>query len=151
MFIFDLDRTLWSHHDASILKRPFKVKTKLEVEDASNDKVRLYPCVPRIFRMLKKMGKKIAVASWNDPQNPLTLLHLFGLDKYIDYAVVEPHPNKTFMIMKILTRLGERPENAIFFDDNEYIVENVRGELAIDAIIIGKDVDSVCFLEKILD
>lgn len=150
MFIFDLDRTLWDHHDATILKGPFKVKSNLEIEDSFNEKVRLYPCVPEIFRKLKEKGKKIAIASWNEPQNPLALLRLFGLDKYIDYTVVEPHPNKTLMIMKILTKLGAMPEEAIFFDDNEYIVENVRSELNVDTVIIGKDVDNICFLKEIL-
>ncbi len=150
VFVFDLDLTLWSHEDAQSLKPPIRVEG-LRAIDSTGDVAELYECVPRLFKLLKERGKKIAIASWNAPQTPTELLRLFGLWQYIDYAIIEPHPYKTSMLMRIMTRLAATPEEVVFFDDNEEIAERVASNLGLDVYVVGRDIDHICELERILE
>lgn len=150
VFVFDLDLTLWSHEDAQSTVPPYMVEG-LRAVDTRGDVVELYECVPRLFRKLKELGKKIAIASWNAPEAPLELLRVFGLAEHIDYAVIEPHPYKTSMLMRIMTRLAASPDEVVFFDDNEEIAERVAKNLGIDVYVIGRDIKHICELAELLD
>ncbi len=149
VFVFDLDRTLWTHEDAQSTVPPFTLEG-LKAVDSRGDVVQLYDCVPELFRLLKEMGKKIAIASWNAPDSPQELLRLFGLHEFIDYSVIEPHPYKTSMLMRIMTRLAADPDEVAFFDDNEEIAEQVARDLGVDVYVIGRDLENICELLKIV-
>ncbi len=150
VFVFDLDLTLWSHEDAQSTSPPYRVEG-LKAFDQRGEVVELYWCVPELFKRLKQMGKKIAIASWNAPEAPLELLRAFGLAEYVDYAVIEPHPYKTSMLMRIMTRLAASPDEVVFFDDNEEIAERVAKNLGVDVYVVGRDIEHICELAELLE
>lgn len=119
--------------------------------DAKGTVVRLRECAEELLRYAKKAGVKLAVASWNLREPAIAALDVLGLVTYFDAIVIEPHFRKEEMIARILGEAGVRPEEALFVDDNGFIVERVRKYLPeLRVLHFGFNVSSLCeILEKL--
>ncbi|MGQ4891255.1 MAG: HAD family hydrolase [Candidatus Njordarchaeia archaeon] len=102
--------------------------------------------VEEVLRRLKSMGLKIGLVS-NAPGNfPINVLRRHGLDRYMDamvtsymVGVVKPHPK---IFKEILSKLGVKPEEAIFVGDVPEIDIKGAKNLGMKAILV-KDGDPV--------
>lgn len=151
LLILDLDQTLWDHPDISQVTLPLRLQNQGVAVDANGVFVRLRDCAEELLQHAKSTGIKLAVASWNLREPAAAALEVFGLTAYFDVVVIEPHPRKEEMIEKILRALSVKPEEALFVDDNEYIVHRVRKRLPkLRTLHYGYEVGSLCeLLEKL--
>ena len=141
LIVLDCDRTIWNHHDATILKPPFTRISTEEIVDSRGERIRLNNGILRFLRYLKVKGHKIAIASWNEPSNVLRLIDMFNLRDYFDMIVVEPHPDKALMLRKILNELNMKSSNVVFIDDNPEMHRRVKKEFPdVLNMIYGEDI-----------
>lgn len=151
LLILDLDRTLWDHPDISQASPPFRRVERRVAEDSRGTVVRLRDCAEELLRHAKQSGMKLAIASWNFKEPALSALEALGVLSYFDVVVIEPHPRKEEMIRKILREVEVAPEEALFIDDNELIVERVLRHLpALKTLRFGVEIGSFCELLEML-
>lgn len=129
--IFDCDRTLWDHHNATELHLPFRRVDEDTVEDAGGIQVRLFPGVRHVLQVLRGQGVVCSIASWNQPEPVAAILALLGLSVYFTHPKVEFHPYKERMIGALLDELAAEglvlsPEDVLFVDDRVVHLNRVR-------------------------
>ncbi len=129
LIVLDLDQVLWDHHDATSLKPPLRRVDATTVEDSTGERVVLRDGVEDFLRRARERGAYLSTCSWNEPEKALAVLRAFGLDRYFDLLVIEPHPEKDRMMERILNHfspMGVREEDTAFVDDKEEMLERVR-------------------------
>ena len=104
LIVFDLDKTLWDHEDASTLEPPYKRIGEDSIVDSHGRTLSLYPNVRNILKELKSRGLLLAIASWN-LERVGEILRILDIAKYFDVICIEPHPDKAKMLRKILMEL----------------------------------------------
>lgn len=134
LIVLDVDRTIWSHHNSSDLVPPFKLLSTNLVKDRYGSKVRLNEKLREFLEFSRKKGLLLSIASWNEPENVLELLSMFSIVNYFVFPTIEPHPNKSHMIQKIISNLGEKgirisPEEILYIDDRDIHLREVRAIL----------------------
>ncbi|HOK50762.1 MAG: magnesium-dependent phosphatase-1 [Bacteroidales bacterium] len=120
LFIFDLDFTLW---DAGGLwcdctTPPYR-RINGFVKDAENRIIQLYPDVWEIIHLLKRHGRKIAVASRTEqPAWARQILDLMDLRQWFDYEEIFPD-RKIYHLQNIHRQSGIPFNQMVFFDDEQ--------------------------------
>lgn len=149
--ILNLDLTLWDHPDISRTRPPYQPVGDDAILDSAGVRIRLRECARSFLEDARRRGVVLAIASWNEPEPALAALEAFRIIHYFSYVVVEPHPCKERMVEQILRAAGVRPAQAVFIDDNPYIVNRVKaryGEMPV--LQFGVDVRSFCELDVML-
>jgi len=147
LVVFDADKTLWSHPNASSLTLPFKLVNENVISDANGETFHLFDGTREMLGKLQKRKIIITVASWNKPEPVNDALRLFGIDKFFKIVKAEFHPNKHLMIEDTLLELSEEgiklePDEILYVDDRTIHLEQVRSRIgAIHFIQMGVDVE----------
>ena len=131
LLVVDLDKTLWDHEDISRLKKPFKRVSEYVIEDSSGVVVRVYRELVELLKWSKERGAIVAVVSWNVEDTAINALAAAGLMDLVDYYVIEDHPRKDLMVLKLLEKLPSSESSSalkciVYIDDNEALLEQVR-------------------------
>ncbi|MEZ0346360.1 MAG: magnesium-dependent phosphatase-1 [Infirmifilum sp.] len=147
LLILDLDNTLWSHHDISRTEPPYRRISQDTIVDSMGETIKLNPCAAQVLSEAKNKGILLAVASWNNPEKAEEAIVALGLQGFFEEIVVEPHPYKEKMIRRILRKVGVKPSEAVFVDDNSEICRRVRGAYPeLKVFNLGIDIQSLCEL-----
>lgn len=125
LVVFDLDLTLWDCEDISSTVPPYLRISKDIIADSNGRLIMLREGVRELLTWLKGLGATLAVVSWNVKWKALEALKGLGVKDYFDYIIVEPHPRKDIMFMKLLSAVG-KVDRAYFIDDNRTMVELVK-------------------------
>ncbi len=131
LVVLDLDRVLWDYHDASSIEPPLSRIGDRIVADSRGVKITLRKGVREFLSRAKSSGIFLSTCSWNDRDKALMLLRAFYLDKYFDYIMIEPHPEKQEMMRRILDHFrdkGVEECDVLFVDDREDMLEKVKAE-----------------------
>ncbi len=107
LLLMDLDGTMWDHKNVSELIPPFKRVSETRVVDSRNVPVNLYIDTLKIVLWARERGAIISSLSWNEPKKALGVLDAFGIRDLFHYHMIENHPNKDQMILKLLSMLKE--------------------------------------------
>ncbi|MEM3403487.1 MAG: magnesium-dependent phosphatase-1 [Nitrososphaeria archaeon] len=148
LIIIDADCTIWSHHNASSLIPPFKLLSKDLIEDRYGSKIKLNGRFREFLEFSRDNGIILSIASWNQPENVLELLSMFSIIHYFAFPTIEPHPNKSHMIQKIVSNLRKKgiriyPEEILYIDDRDIHLKEVRDTFEyVSFIKYGSDVEN---------
>lgn len=129
LIVLDLDKVLWDHHDVSSLRPPLRRVNERTLEDSLGELVTLRDDVREFLSYAKGKGIFLSTCSWNRFDKALEVLRTFELDNYFDLLVIEPHPEKHLMMLRILnhfSRFGVREEDTLYVDDRAYMLEKVK-------------------------
>ncbi|MBN2636341.1 MAG: magnesium-dependent phosphatase-1 [Prolixibacteraceae bacterium] len=141
IFVFDLDFTIWNAGDTfcSETNPPYLWKDR-KLMDCSGRWMRLYPEVLKIFEMLKRQNKIIAIASRTlKPDWARQLIQLFMLDKFID--IIEIYPGGKNQHFKSINNQTKIPFNKmVFFDDEVRNIEDIR-QLGVECVLIDNGIN----------
>ncbi len=135
----DLDGTVWSHPDISVLKKPFKKLGQDTLVDAEGTVIRLRPRIREFLEELRKIpGVLVTTLSWNRPDNALEALSLLGLKDLFDYIVIEDHPHKDRMLEKLFQQISRPPKQGclVYLDDRTIHVEDIRRNIDPQVLFI---------------
>lgn len=105
LLLMDLDGTMWDHKNVSALTPPFRRVSSTAVQDAEGVSVSLYPDAVEIVKWARERGALVSSLSWNEPEKALGVLEAFGIRDLFHYHLVENHPRKHEMILKLLPLL----------------------------------------------
>lgn len=130
LLIVDLDRTIWDCHDISSLTPPFRKKDEYVIEDSHGVEVRIYPDFVRVLEWAKSTGAVVAVVSWNVESKAIEALKVAGISRLVDFYVVENHPRKDLMVLKLIDTLRRTHHKgvvncSVYIDDMEVFLEQV--------------------------
>ncbi len=129
LVVLDLDRVLWDYHDASLIEPPLRRLDDRTVIDSRGVKITLRDGVRNFLDQAKKSGIFLSTCSWNIREKALMLLKAFSLDKYFDFIMIEPHPEKQEMMERILEHFkskGVGECDVLFVDDKEDMLKKVK-------------------------
>ncbi len=129
LVVLDLDRVLWNYHDASLIEPPLSRIDERTVIDSRGVKVTLRDGVREFLSYVKSSGVFLSTCSWNVKEKAMILLEAFSLDKYFDFIMIEPHPEKQKMIEKILEHFRDKEVgecDVLFVDDKKDMLKKVR-------------------------
>ncbi len=153
----DLDGTVWSSHDISLHKPPFKRVSDFEIIDSEGSLVKLKPGVIEFLKWAKSVGLKVYSLSWNIPEIAYEALKAFGIYELFDGHCIEFHPHKGKMMKKAFEKykLTVEPCEIVYVDDRKTHLNEVLKEIG-DVVFIQMNVDVKDFydlkhiLEKML-
>jgi len=127
----DLDGTLWDHLNVSELRPPLRRVGGDSLADSAGVVVTVRRGIREFLGELRGMeGIILSTLSWNNPRIAVEALRTLSLDEYFDYLVVEDHPHKDKMLLKLLKKLSENgvripPECIVYLDDRDIHVEDI--------------------------
>jgi magnesium-dependent phosphatase-1 len=157
LVVLDCDLTLWDHHDATLLLRPFRRVAPDAIEDRSGVRVTLHSGVRELLDGLKSRGLLVACASWNEPRAVDEIFALLDLDRYFDHKKVEPHPEKHRTIAALLGELAQTgvrlvPDEVLYVDDRRIHLDAIHATVGrIRFIQYGTDIRVLTEVLDIVD
>jgi len=156
LVILDLDGTVWDYaKTSSDLPEPIRVEGNT-VTAGDGTTLRLRDGLRDFLAGCAEKKVFVSLASWNNPTLPTKILKALGLIDYFVHPKVEPHPYKEVMIKGILDEfkkdgIGVSPEETVFVDDREVMVERVKQYFpSITALLFGVDVKSYAELNRVI-
>ena len=135
LLCLDLDGTLWDNDDVSALALPFKRINRDSFIDRNGVIVSLFPGVRDFLKETRQLPVIISTLSWNKFKNAYEALKVLDIAKYFDYILVEYHPRKDKMLLKLLSKIKRerkieiKPESIIYVDDNEFHIADIRRDI----------------------
>ena len=156
LVILDCDRTLWDHEDVSTMYPPFVKISEDSIVDSRGDRLTLHEDVREFLEFAKANEITLSIASWNIEDKVMEALDLLGILRYFDYIVIEYHPMKERMVLKILNKLRKlglefKEDEILFVDDTEEMLRRVRESFPrITTLCYGKDVKNFHELIELL-
>jgi len=152
----DLDGTLWDCPDVSKLRLPFYKISDESFRDSEGTIVSLIPGAKLFLEELKNHDNFItSTLSWNEYEKAYEALRLLQLVKYFDYIVIENHPRKDLMLLKLM-RIIERehgikikPNNIVYIDDRDIHIKDIKDNIGEEVMFIQIWKDSVDFYKLI--
>lgn len=96
---------------------------------------------------LKAMGKCLTIASHN--ASAKEYIHRKSLGHFFDMYICEYPRSKDTMVSEILEKMGYTPQDAIFYDDMEYNVDDVS-KLGVASYLVN-DFTGIIFENIIID
>lgn len=153
LVILDCDKTLWDHEDVSAMSPPFIKISKNSLIDSKGSKLTLHEGVRKFLKFAKVNKIMLSIASWNIKERAMEALDLLGISKYFDCIIIEYHPMKEWMVLKILNEskklgLKFKEDEILFIDDSEEMLIRVHKRFPkIITLCYGKDIKN--FLELI--
>ncbi len=146
LLLMDLDRTMWSHHDISSLKPPFKRAGPGIVVDAEGVEIRLNQDMVRLVEWALGRGAITSTLSWNRLERAVEVLRAFGIDRLFHYITAEDTPRKDLMLEKLLQTLRRQgieipPARIIYIDDRDIHIGEIRRRIGdINFLMYGRDI-----------
>jgi len=134
ILFIDLDRTVWNHHDVSILHRPFKLVSKDCIVDHYGEKFCLYDKVREFLDFCKRNNFILSTLSWNKYSITKEIMDLLGITRYFDYLFNKFYPlkNETLIqaieIIKKNYALNHYPK-IIYIDDQRKYYDLIKDAL----------------------
>jgi len=130
LLLMDLDGTMWDHKNVSELIPPFKRVSETRVIDSRGVPVNLHIDSLKIVLWARERGAVISSLSWNEPEKALGVLDAFGIRDLFHYHMIENHPNKDQMILKLISILREKDLNIplcriIYIDDRTIHLDSI--------------------------
>jgi magnesium-dependent phosphatase-1 len=130
LLLMDLDGTMWDHKNVSELIPPFKRVSETRVIDSRGVPVNLHIDSLKIVLWARARGAVISSLSWNEPEKALGVLDAFGIRDLFHYHMIENHPNKDQMILKLISILREKDLNIplcriIYIDDRTIHLDSI--------------------------
>ncbi len=160
LIVLDVDRTIWSHNDASSLIPPFKKINDDLIIDKCGSRVELNYGLRNFLEHFISLGLYFSISSWNFPENVFELLENFNILKYFSYPVIEPSPNKGLMIKKIVENFRKdnviiSPKEILYIDDRSIHLDEVKRFIGpVNFLRYGIDVvdwnDAICKVESLV-
>lgn len=102
--------------------------------------MRVFDGIPELLSALRSRGYKLGIATSRTAESYRKLMDELGLAAYIDEEVTardvsthKPHPEAA---LRILEKLGAKPEEAIFVGDTKYDI-GCANAAGIDSVLVG--------------
>lgn len=130
LLAIDLDKTLWDCSDISKLSLPFEKRSKYLFSDSQGSLVKVHSEIVELLGWARSNGAVVSVISWNEENKAVEALKVSNVIELIDFYVIENHPRKDLMALKLhreLSRknLGEVTKCIVYIDDMEPFLRQV--------------------------
>lgn len=130
LLAIDLDKTLWDCSDISKLNPPFEKRNEYLLSDSQGNLVKVYSEIVELLRWARNNGAVVAVISWNEESKAVEALKASNVIELVDFYVIENHPRKDLMALKLYRdlsekNLGEVTGCVVYIDDAELFLEQI--------------------------
>lgn len=131
LLAIDLDGTVWNHKDISAVPMPYKKISDGVIENNDGIRITVYPEALEFIKWARKNGGIITSLSWNIPENAMQALKVLGIDTLFDYHLIEYHPDKYRLLLKLLNELEKKnitipPGRIVYVDDRDIHIQDIR-------------------------
>jgi magnesium-dependent phosphatase-1 len=156
LLAIDLDGTVWDHLDISKVELPYKKIADGILENSQGIIVRVYKEALEFIGWAKMNGAIVTSLSWNIPENAVEALKTLGIYEIFDYHLIEYHPDKYKMLMKLLNELEIKgikisAENIVYVDDRDIHINDIKKNIGnVLFIHMWKDAKSYEDAKKII-
>ena len=150
--VVDLDRTVWSSHNAASTQPPYRLNTDSEVRDAHGETIRMHADTLQVMKALKGAKCRLGIASLNNNhERCCQLLAALGILSLFDAPLIKIRAGhgKKDHLSEIQACSGVTYRDMIFFDDLKANV-NTASRLGITAVQVSALL-SVQMLQKALN
>ena len=137
--VVDLDRTVWSSHNAASTQPPYRLITKCEVKDAHGETIRMHADTLQVMKALKGAKCRLGIASLNsNHERCCQLLAALGILSLFDAPLIKIRAGhgKKDHLSEIQACSGVAYRDMIFFDDLKANV-NTASRLGITAVQVS--------------
>lgn len=137
--VVDLDRTVWSSHNAASTQPPYRLNTDSEVRDAHGETIRMHADTLQVMKALKGAKCRLGIASLNNNhERCCQLLAALGILSLFDAPLIKIRAGhgKKDHLSEIQACSGVTYRDMIFFDDLKANV-NTASRLGITAVQVS--------------
>ncbi len=131
LLLIDLDGTLWSHTDISLLTPPFKKIDENVIIDRYGERIELNREMVKFIEWARANHAVTSTLSWNIYEIAYEAIKAFGVDGMFDYFMIDTTPRKDLMIKNLLYRIKKdmgidiAPEQMVYIDDRDIHIDDI--------------------------
>ncbi|MDP8011919.1 MAG: magnesium-dependent phosphatase-1 [Thermoplasmata archaeon] len=154
LLAMDLDGTVWDHLDITSAPLPYKKIDNSTIESADGTRIKIFNDAIEFIKWSKNNGAIVTSLSWNVPENAFEALKIFNIIDLFDYHLIEYHPDKYKLLLRLLSELKEKNieiNKIVYVDDRDIHVENIKKFIGnVTFIHIWKEVKNYDEAKKIV-
>ncbi|MGC8565662.1 MAG: magnesium-dependent phosphatase-1 [Thermoplasmata archaeon] len=131
LLAMDLDGTVWDHLDISSVQPPYIRIDEGIIENTKGIKIKVYKEAIDFIKWSKNNGAIVTSLSWNITKYAMEALKVLGIENLFDYHLIEYHPEKYKLLLKLLKELENKgikilPKNIVYIDDRDIHINDIK-------------------------